>query len=218
VVLNGINVPRIAPSEVALVGPYLELTNNLASFLVQTFPGRLRSLRLTLQGAVPESSSRSLTLAMLAGALSHRVSTPVTPVNAEQVAENAKVRVFTEASSMKRDFMGLVRVEALIDEVRHHVTGTVLGHRHGRMVEIDNILMDAIPEGPALVTFHADRPGMLGEIGIVLGQHGANISRMQLGDGDDHSVAIFNLGSPVTDAAFDEIQALQGIHCVRNVR
>lgn len=217
VVLNGINVPRIAPSEVALVGPYLELTNNLASFLVQTFPGRLRSLRLTLQGAVPESSSRSLTLAMLAGALSHRVTTPVTPVNAEQVAENAKVRVFTEASSMKRDFMGLVRVEALIDEVRHHVTGTVLGHRHGRMVEIDNILMDAIPEGPALVTFHADRPGMLGEIGTVLGQHGANISRMQLGDGDDHSVAIFNLGSPVTDAAFGEIQALQGIHSVRTV-
>lgn len=218
VVLNGINVPRIAPSEVALVGPYLELTKNLASFLIQTFPGRLQSLRLTLQGAVPESSSGSLTLAMLAGALTHQVSDPVTPVNAERVAEAAEVRVFTEASSMKRDFMSLVKVEALIDEVRHHASGTVLGHRHGRLVEMDDILMDAIPEGPALVTFHADRPGMLGEIGTVLGRHDVNISRMQLGDGAEHSMAIFNLATPVTGAAFDEVTALQGIHVARSVR
>ena len=218
VVLNGINVPRIAPSEVALVGPYLELTNNLANFLTQAFPGKLRSVRLTLQGAVPESSSRSLTLAMLAGALSHQVDQPVTPVNAERVAAQSKIRVFTETSSMKRDFMNLVRVEALIDDVRHHASGTVLGHRHGRLVEIDDILMDAIPEGPALVTFHADRPGMLGEIGMVLGQHKVNISRMQLGEGPEHAIAIFNLATPVPAEAFDEVTNLSGIHIARSVR
>ncbi|MEE2886293.1 MAG: phosphoglycerate dehydrogenase [Planctomycetota bacterium] len=218
VVLNGINVPRIAPSEVALVGPYLELTNNLASFVTQAFPGRLQSLRLTLQGAVPESSSRSLTLAMLAGALAHQMKQPVTPVNAERVAEQAEVRVFTESSSMKRDFMNLVRVEALIDDVRHNASGTVLGHRHGRLVEIDGILMDAIPEGPALVTFHVDRPGMLGEIGTVLGQHDVNISRMQLGEGKEHAIAIFNLAKPVTDDAFEQVTELSGIHVARSVR
>lgn len=218
VVLNGINVPRIAPSEVAMVGPYLGLAHNLASFLVQTFPGEVQSLRLTLQGAVPESSSRALTLSMLSGALAQQFAGPVTPVNAERLAEQAKVRVFTETSSMKRDFMSLLRVEAVIDEVRHHVSGTVLGHRHGRLVEVDDVLMDAIPEGPALVTFHADKPGMLGEMGRVLGQHDVNISRMQMGHGDDgRALAIFNLSSPLTDTAFQEVAGLPGIEIARSV-
>jgi D-3-phosphoglycerate dehydrogenase len=228
VVLNGVNVPRIAPSEAALVGPYLDLTNDLAGFLTQVFAGPVESLRLTLQGAVPESAMRSLTVAMLAGALRRHVDGPVTPVNAERVAEQLGVRFHVEASSMKRDFMSLVRVEALIDGVRHWVSGTVLGHRHGRMVELDDFLLDAIPEGPALVTFHDDRPGMLGEIGTILGRHAVNISRMQLGcaenggggaaagmgtGGNDENCAlgIWNLSQPLPELAFAEIRATSGI-------
>ena len=219
VVLNGINLPRIAPSEEALVSPYLGLSHNLASFLVQIFAGEVQSLRLTLQGAVPESAMRPLTVAMLTGALVHRIDGPVTPVNAERLADANNIRIHAEASSMKRDFMNLIRVEAVLGDERHHVSGTVLGHRHGRMVELDDYLMDAIPEGPALVTFHADRPGMLGEIGTVLGQHDVNISRMQLGDGpgDGLSLGVFNLGEKMPGEAFAQVQALPGIHRARAV-
>ena len=85
------------------------------------------------------------------------------------------------------------------------------------MVEMDEYMMDAIPEGPALVTFHASRPGMLGQIGMVLGQHDINISRMQLGEGPDHALGIFNLGQILPRAAFDEVAALPGIQLVRSV-
>ena len=197
IVLNGINLPRIAPSEASLVTPYLKLAFNLASFLVQVFPGEVQSLRLTLQGGVPESAIRPLTVAMMTGALSKRFDGPVTPVNVERLAEEKKVRVHSEALSMKRDFMNLVRVEAVIDEDRHHVSGTVLGQRHGRLVEMDDYLMDAIPEGPAMVTFHANKPGMLGQIGTVLGQHDVNISRMQLATADPFNVI-----------ALDQVRAL----------
>jgi D-3-phosphoglycerate dehydrogenase / 2-oxoglutarate reductase len=218
IVLNGINLPRIAPSEASLVTPYLKLAFNLASFLVQVFQGDLQSLRLTLQGAVPESAMRPLMVAMMTGALSRRFDGPVTPVNVERLASEQKIRVHSEASSMKRDFMNLVRVEAVIDEQRHHVSGTVLGQRHGRMVEMDEFMMDAIPEGPALVTFHANRPGMLGNIGVTLGEHDINIIRMQVGDGDALSFGVWNLSQSMTDAAYDEVKALEGIGRVCAIR
>jgi hypothetical protein len=46
--------------------------------------------------------------------------------------------------------------------------------------------------GERLVTFHKDRPGVLGGLCTLLGQRGINISRMQLGtaDGDAPAMAI----------------------------
>ena len=217
IALNGVNVPRIAPSEAAMVEPYLMLSYNLGSFLTQIFDGPVVSLRLTLQGGVPESSKRPLTVAMMTGALARKFDKPVTPVNVEQLAEEAGIRVHVEVAPLKRDFVNLVRVEAVIDDERHGVTGTVLGHRHGRLVELDQFLMDAIPEGPALVTFHEDRPGVLGEIGTVLGRHDINISRMQLGDADGRALGIWNLSQPMSDAAYADVQALSGIEVARAV-
>ena len=217
IVLNGVNVPRIALSEAAMVKPYLMLSYNLGSFLTQIFDGPVLSLRLTLQGGVPESAKRPLTVAMMTGALARTFDRPITPVNVEKLAEDAGIRVHVEASPLKRDFVNLVRVEAVIGSDRHSVSGTVLGHRHGRLVQLDDFLMDAIPEGPALVTFHEDRPGVLGEIGTVLGRHEINISRMQLGNGENHALGIWNLSEPMTDAAYTDVQALSGIEVARAI-
>ncbi|MHC4853400.1 MAG: NAD(P)-dependent oxidoreductase, partial [Planctomycetota bacterium] len=209
IALNGVNVPRIAPSETAILSPYLNLVHNLSSFISQVFAGKLTSLRLTLQGALAEPAQRPLTVAMQVGALRPRLEMPVTPVNVERLAKDANVQVHSEVSSMKRDFMNMVRVETVIDGERHSVSGTVLGHRHGRMVEFDQFLLDAIPEGPLLVTFHADVPGVLGLVGTILGEEHINISRMQLGNppaGDGPALGIWNLEDPLTDNAMARIR------------
>jgi D-3-phosphoglycerate dehydrogenase len=213
IVLNGVNVPRVAPSDAAQVAPYLELAHNLASFLVQTFPGTLQSVRLTVQGGVSESAHRALTVAMLVGALRTSVSGTLTPVNAERVAKERNVRVHCEASTLKRDFMSLLRVEAVIDEQRHFASGTVLGHRHGRLVELDGYVIDAIPEGPMLVTFHDDRPGVVGRIGTVLGDANVNISRMQIGtsNGGTEALGILNLDGDPDPSLLDRVLAIDAI-------
>ncbi len=222
VVLNGVNVPRLAPADAAQVGPYLELARNLASFLVQTFDGRLQSLRLTVQGGVPESAHRALTVAMLVGALKPSVAGTVTPVNAERIARERNLRVHCDSSAMKRDFMSLLRVEALFGDERHFASGTVLGHSHGRLVELDDYVLDAIPEGPMLVTFHKDRPGVVGKLGTVLGDQGVNISRMQIGTAtheETHTaLGILNLDGDPDDALLDRVRAIDAIVQARLVR
>jgi D-3-phosphoglycerate dehydrogenase len=209
VALNGINVPRITRAQAQYVGPFLDLTRNLASFLSQVFPGRIRSLRLTLQGEIPASAAHPLTAVMLVGALHSRAEGPVTPVNAERIAEQLGVRVHTESSSVKRDFVNVVRVEALVDDERHIISGTVLGSRHGRMVELDDFLLDAIPEGPMLVTFHENVPGVVGRIGQVLADEHVNISRLQLGAtgaAGNAAMGIWNLDAPVSDSALERLR------------
>ncbi len=216
VVLNGINVPRIAPADAAQVGPFLRLAHNLAAFLTQAFPGDVRSVRLTLQGDLLSASAHPLQVSALAGALQHRADGPVTPVNAENIAQRMGVRWHTESHALKRDFVNLIRVEALLGEERHFVSGTVLGHRHGRMVELDRFMLDAIPEGPMLVTFHEDQPGVVGQIGQILGDEHVNISRVQLGSAEnggdgDVQMGILNLSSPLGARPLKRIQDLPSI-------
>jgi len=218
VVLNGVNVPRLSPADAAQVGPYLDLARNLATFLTQTFPGPLQSLRLSVQGGIPASAHRSLTVAMVCGALHCSVAGTLTPVNAERIAAERNVRVHCEATSMKRDFMSLLRVEAVLGEQRHFATGTVLGHRHGRLVELDGYVIDAIPETPMLVTFHKDQPGVVGKLGTALGDAGINITRMQIGTmarNGDHAPAtalgILNLDRAPNAAQLAAVQAIPAI-------
>ena len=214
IALNGINVPRIAPAQALQIAPYMTLAHNLSTILLQVFPGKLRSLRLTLQGDMLTAAGHPLSVSMLTGALQSRAKGPVTPVNAERIAKEMGVRTHTESHSLKRDFVHLMRIEALIGEERHFVSGTVLGHRHGRMVEIDSFHMDAIPEGPLLVTFHKDEPGVMGALGSILGEANINISRLQMGLGDNgegESLAILNLSSRLSDdilARIGEVPAI----------
>ncbi len=222
IALNGVNVPRIAPSDAAQVGPYLALVQHLASFLVQTFAGPLRALRLTVQGGIPESAVRPLCVGMVVGALKPGTPGAITPVNAERIAKDRNVRVHAEASSLKRDFMNLIRVEAEIGDQHHFATGTVLGHRHGRLVELDGYVLDAIPEAPLLVTFHRDQPGVVGRLGTLIGNAGINISRMQIGTADDPStgpaVAILNLDRALDAAQLTAIRGLAAIERAALVR
>lgn len=215
VVLNGINVPRIAPAEAAAIGPYLDLAQNLAALLSQLHvSATLQSLRLTLQGGLATNAPRPLTVAALVGALRGRADRPVTAVNAERFAADLGVRVHTESSTMKRDFMNLIRVEAVFDEVRHVVTGTVLGHKHGRLIELDDYAMDAIPEGPLLVTYHRDEPGVLGKIATALGDMGENIERMQLGNPPTEggsALGIWNLARELGEGPLAQLRDLDVI-------
>ncbi len=221
IVLNGINVPRIAPSEAAAVGPFLNLSTNLAALLSNAhIDERLQSVRVTLQGGLAGGAPEPLTVAALVGALRPRSERPVTPVNAKRIAEEAGVRVHTEKSTLKRDFMNLIRIEAVFDEKRVCATGTVLGHKHGRVIEFDGYHIDAIPESPLLVTYHKDEPGVLGKIATTLGDMGENISRMQLGDppeGGHTAMGIWNLEAPLSDEAVGKLAQLDVIERVCQV-
>ncbi len=202
IVLNGINAPRIAPEDAPQVAPWLSLTRNLSRLLLGIYSGKLEALRLTLQGSIPRMAPDALQAEMIAGALASRTDRPVTSVNSARIAEDLGVRIAQDAASIKRDFVNVVRVEAMVDGERHRITGTVLGSRHGRMVDIDDYLLDAIPEGPLLLTFNENEPGVIAEVSAILGAPGINVDRVQVGalsGTPGPAIGIWNLSTPLPE-------------------
>jgi D-3-phosphoglycerate dehydrogenase len=64
-----------------------------------------------------------------------------------------------------------------------------------------------------LVTRHQDRPGMMGRVGILLGEADLNISAMHLGRSAPRSDAfmLLALDEPVPDPVADRIRAMDGV-------
>ena len=61
------------------------------------------------------------------------------------------------------------------------IAGAIFHGGQPRIVRVDDFMLEAIPEGPTILIHNHDRPGVVGQVGTVLGESGVNISRMQLG-------------------------------------
>ena len=72
-----------------------------------------------------------------------------------------------------------------------------------------------------VVSMHMDRPGMIGRVGTILGEHRINIAsmhvgRMQPGPGG-HSVMVLALDGPVPPDVLEHLRQLDGIETAQVV-
>ena len=87
-----------------------------------------------------------------------------------------------ESREERPDFRGgelAVRATEKAGGQAHTVAGTVFG-REPRITAVDGLRLDLVPKGVLLVTRHKDQPGVLGQIGSILGRYQINIQRLEL--------------------------------------
>ncbi|HNT44899.1 MAG TPA: ACT domain-containing protein, partial [Syntrophorhabdaceae bacterium] len=92
------------------------------------------------------------------------------------------------------------------------IAGTVFPDKMGRIVLLDRFHLDVIPEGTFLAFKIMDRPGVIGKVGTILGDHGINIasftvSRMVQGE----EVAFVSVDSPIGKDVLKHIRAIDGM-------
>ena len=75
-----------------------------------------------------------------------------------------------------------VRASAKAGGRTREVSGAVFG-REPRIIAVDGVRLDLPPRGVLLLTRHKDQPGVLGQIGSILGRYQINIQRLELAPG-----------------------------------
>ena len=98
------------------------------------------------------------------------------------------------------------------------VAGTV-EHGQPHIVILNGLDVDVMPESGSymLVCDNEDRPGMIGRIGTLLGQHDINIRSMQVGRRGrrERAIMLIELDECPTEEELGEIEAIDGIYNVR---
>ena len=175
---NGVNVPSVSPEILSQLRPYLVLGEKLGRFQGQLSPGKIDEIEIEYAGEVADLRVAPITIAVLKGVL-ETVTERVNMVNAPVIAREHGIKVIESKSSRSTDYASTVttRVRGVVDRL---IAGAVFHGVQPRIVRIDDFILEAVLDGFALLVHNHDRPGVVGQVGTILGEERVNISRMQL--------------------------------------
>ncbi len=175
-----VNVTALPPEELAFLRPYLDLAARLGRLYAQLAEGHLTGLRLTYGGELADHDCAPLTAAALAGLLAEGGADPVNVVNAGTIARDRGLAVSESRTAEAHGFSALISLEAATQAGSSSLCGTVM-RDEPHLVCLDGYWLDLILAGRLLVSRHTERPGVLGQMGTILGEAGVNIAFVQVG-------------------------------------
>jgi D-3-phosphoglycerate dehydrogenase / 2-oxoglutarate reductase len=220
---NAVNAPASSAQTLREIAPYILLAEKIGGFLAQIVPAPIDKLELELSGEIARTDHRHVSLALLASVLRHGMDAGVNFVNAPVLARERGLKLYESLAEESRFFHSEVAVCATgRNGESHSVAGTVFG-RAPRLVRVDEMHLDLDPKGPLLITRHEDRPGVVGLLGTVLGAHGVNIRRIELGPpetvaADGIATGFLSLYEEPPGAVIEHLRGLEPVREVRLVR
>jgi D-3-phosphoglycerate dehydrogenase len=168
------------PEALQALRGFLPLGEALGRLLAQITRGRPQVLEVAFLGQY-EKDPEPVASAVAKGLLS-RVLGPeaVNLVSARPLLKERGIRLITQRQEEAGEYTRLLEVRLTTDQETRRARGVVIGGKP-RLVGIDDYTLEVVPEGHMLVCVNYDRPGVVGQVGTLLGEAGVNIAGMQLG-------------------------------------
>ncbi len=216
-VRNAVNFPSIQPDEMQRLQPWIRLADQLGAIASQMGTARIERLGVRYYGALVESRGvEVLAASAAAGVLRPILSSGISIVNARAAARERGIDIVESRSSRSRHFSSLVSVKLQTDAGERWVEGTVFEPNRPRLVSVGGVEVEAPLGGTMLIITNQDQPGVIGEVGTILGRHGVNIASFALGRGENGAIGVVNVDEDaaaphVLDAAVEVLRKVDAI-------
>jgi D-3-phosphoglycerate dehydrogenase len=217
VVRNAVNLPSVDKETMEKSAPYAALAEKLGKFVSQITEGGIKEVQIEFAGEFTSAVRNILTLAAVKGTLARTMDeAEVNWVNALPIAKERGIKIEEVSVSELQDYTSLITIKMITDKGTRSVSGTILAAGRPRIVRIDGLPVDVLPEGKLVVYTNVDQPGIVGFIGTLLGENKINIAAFQVGRkaAGGEAVSILNVDSPVTPEMVQKIRSFKGINQV----
>ncbi len=199
IIRNAVNFPSVSSEEFMRLKPFLELGERLGQFLAQMNDGRVKALGIRYYGDLAAGRTDMIANSVLVGLF----------------------KPMLEAGSPRsRNYTSLLSVKLHTPDSERWVEGAVFERTSPRLVLLDGIGVEAPLDGTMIVIRNTDQPGVIGDIGTILGKHRVNIANFALGRQGDSAVGVVTVDetAEIPQSVLDEVRNVKGIREVRLVR
>ena len=216
---NAVNFPSIPTDQVPRLQPYINLAEKLGSFSCQIFEGGATEIIVEYCGDAATVNTAPVTIAALKGYLSPILLETVNFVNAPFIAKERGIEVKETRSSDAGDFFSKITIRIKAKNKESYVSGTLYSKKDPRVIEIDNFKVEIVPEGELLLMYNNDRPGVIGNIGNLLGKNNINIARMHFGreSAGGMAISVVSLDARPSPEVLDQLKALPNILSIKQI-
>ncbi|TQS71532.1 phosphoglycerate dehydrogenase [Rhodobacteraceae bacterium] len=195
---NALNMPSMTAEEAKIMGPWVTLAKHLGGFIGQMTEDALKEIHITYDGEAATMNLKALDAALVSGIL--KASQPdVNMVSAPAMAKERGIQIATTSQDQSGVFEGYIKVSVISESKERSIAGTVFSDGKPRFIQIKGINLDAEVGGHMLYTTNDDKPGIIGKLGTLLGEHGENLANFTLGRSKSggEAIAISYLDSPL---------------------
>lgn len=189
-IVNAANFPSVDAETYQRLEPYIRLGFSMGKFTGQLINGRISEVKITYNGVLTEYKTAPVTLSLVNGLLQPALGERVNYINALDIARERAIAVQDIKSTRGEEFTNCIKLEIETDQLPFVMLGTLSSNNLPRIVKINKIYMEAVPEGHMLFIHNNDRPGMVGAVGTILGEGNVNIAGITLGRQADKGTAI----------------------------
>jgi D-3-phosphoglycerate dehydrogenase len=142
----------------------------------------------------------------------------VSVVNSRAAAKERGIDIVETRSERPRNYTSLVSLKLHTSDGERWAEGTVFEPNSPRLVSVRGISVEAPLSGTLLIISNDDQPGVIGEVGSILGKHGVNIANFALGRNETGAIGIVNVDEESTQAGAlsAAVDAIRKITAVRD--
>lgn len=218
-VKTAVNIPFIKPELLPIVKPYLGLAETLGKLISQLMDKPIEYVKIDFNGDIANYDLTTLTNTILKGLLRPVLQDSVNYVNAPVVAKNRGIKVEEAKSQELKNYANLISLEVKGNGTTHQLAGTIFSNGEVKLVQLDNFLMDTTLAEHMLIVPHSDKPGMIGQVGTILGEYKINVAGMQVGRKEigGNAVMVMAVDDIVPEIALEKMRKIDGIFDVRYV-
>lgn len=177
---NALNMPSMTAEEAKIMGPWVQLAGHIGNFIGQLTDEPISAINILYDGVASEMNLAALNCSVIAGILK-KANPDVNLVSAPVVAKERGVQISTTSQAKGGTFDGYIKVTIVTPERERSCAGTVFSDGKPRFIQIKGINIDAEVGEHMLYTTNEDVPGVIGTLGMTLGQNGQNIANFTLG-------------------------------------
>ncbi len=217
---NAANYPCIEAEVCKFLEPYINLTEKLGVFSSQLVEGRFQEINISYSGEIMQYDLSPLTMSLVKGILSPILKETVNFINATTLAKERGIKIKEAKTSKEEEFVNLIQLEIKTDKETRIVGGTLSANKQPRIVKIDDYYVEVSPMGEMVMIQNWDRPGIIGNLGTLLGKHNINIAAMTFGreKPGGRAITVLNVDSPVSAEILDKVKKTENILAVKVIR
>lgn len=209
---NAINIPSVKPEAMAVLAPYIRLSEIMGKIAGQLVDGNYEKVEIGYNGEISGKDTRPLTVSALKGLLEMALGSGVNYVNAPTLAKSRMIAVVESKSESSEEYSSIISIKLSSNGKTKLVAGTVVGDEP-KIVVVDDDRVDIFPAGHMIFAKHINRPNVIGPCCLVLGKNNINISGMQVGRAEIGGITmmVLNVDAEVSDPILEEVRKVDGI-------
>jgi D-3-phosphoglycerate dehydrogenase len=204
---NALNMPSVTAEEAKIMGPWIKLADHLGSFIGQMTDEPIKAINILYDGSVSQMNLDALNCSAIAGIMK-RVNPDVNMVSAPLIAKERGIKISTTNQAKSGAFDGYVKLTVVTAERERSIAGTVFSDGKPRFIQIKGINIDAEIGSHMLYTTNEDVPGIIGTLGMTMGQNDVNIANFTLGRSaaKGEAIALLYVDAPVPANVVTKLQ------------